>query len=114
MTTILLILPDKDLEAVVHAQRLALVVLPRLHGDRAGRHVRELVREGEHVGPHLLQQLLLDGGERLLLIVGGRHDLALGDHHLSAELEAHDLVLFATIAVRRDHLAVHLSKQFMQ
>jgi hypothetical protein len=73
-----------DLQIVLDAQRLALVVFAGLEGDGAGGHLREAENEGVGHRAHLLGQFLLDGGQ-----IGGllrRDDLVVGDHHLLAEL----------------------------
>lgn len=91
------VVSNVGLDAVLDTQRLAVVVVTGLQGDRAGRVLGESEGEWEGVRSQLLHETVLNGGQ-LALLVGG-HELLLGQDHLLAELNAHDLIFLSTIAV---------------
>lgn len=105
MAAVLGAVRHEGLDAVLDAEGLAGLVLAGLQGDGAGRRGRELEGEGVRVRAELLEQLVLHGRQLLPVVVVRRwHDLLPRQDDLLAELDAHHLVLLATIPVCRRHL----------
>lgn len=92
------VVTNVGLDAVLDTQRLAVVIVTGLQGDRARGVLGEVEGEWEGVGSQLLHEAVLDGRQLALLVDDG-DDLLLEQDHLLAELNAHDLIFLPTISV---------------
>lgn len=74
------------------------VIVAAVELDGGGGRVGESHSEGVGIAAELLHEAVLHAGQ--LGLVVGRVDLLGGQLHLLAEVQAHDLILFATETVR--------------
>ncbi|KAE8749622.1 hypothetical protein FOCC_FOCC003609 [Frankliniella occidentalis] len=114
-------LPDEDLDVVLHAAGLTLVLVPGLQGDGRGGRRGDVEGEGHGVVTELLEEPLLGAGRTEVASWRGcpsavavhllrrRVDLLRGQEQVLLEVESHDLILLAAVPEGAHHLTEHLA-----